>query len=227
MTSDIQSNIDKLKQHIVYLGTVVEESLHTSIKAAQNLDSTLAAAVQDADDKINALEVNIEQACTKILALHQPVASDLRFVVAVLKINSELERIGDLASKVGDKILLISAKRRKTNPLPKVIIPENFATIFSQTKDMFSQCLDAFVNEDADLAYRILIADDAVDESKQRIREELKEIGKTTPNQLAYSQFLLSIARILERIADHTTHIAEDTIYMLQGRIIRHTEDIF
>ena len=226
MASDIKSNIDALKEQLVYLGTVVEESLDKAILTARSLDSRLAIDVQQADDKVNAIEVDIEDACLKILALHQPVASDLRFVVAVLKMNSELERIGDLAGKVGDKVLLIVNNHQEHPEVSTVIQPDHFPTIFQQTREMFSHCLDAFVNHDADLAHRILLADDAVDDSKHHIRNQLKNIVTNHPEQQLFFPFLLSIARIMERIADHATHIAEDTIYMLQGQIIRHSADI-
>ena len=223
MTSDIQTNIDKLKQTIVFLGTVVEESLLTCIRAATTLDSDLAESVHQADEKINAIEVDVEETCLKILALHQPVASDLRFVVSVLKINTDLERIGDLACKIADKVIFINQARRNGHNGSEVIIPDDFPTIFSQTKAMFSQCLDAFVNVDSDLAYRVLLADDDVDDSKQRIRDQLELIVADNPDQQPYYSLLLSIARRFERIADHTTNISEATIYMMKGRIIRHT----
>ncbi len=225
MTTDIHSSIDTLKQHIIYLGTVVEEGIKNSIKAVRTFDPVLAADVQAADSKVNALEVDVEEDCLKILALHQPVASDLRFVVTALKMNRELERIGDLACKVADKVILLdTAKRHEKNP-SKITFPADFEPIFTTTLGMFSQCLDAFVNEDSDLAYRICLLDDEVDTAKRNIRKQLDEIVKNDPSQQVYLPMLLSIARGMERIADHTTNTAEDIIYMLQGRSVRH-EDV-
>ncbi|MEN8257129.1 MAG: phosphate signaling complex protein PhoU [Thermodesulfobacteriota bacterium] len=226
MTSDIHSSIDTLKQHLIYLGTVVEEGIKNSIKAFHTFDATLAAEIQKADSKINALEVNVEEDCLKILALHQPVASDLRFVVTALKMNRELERIGDLACKVADKVILLDAARKHDKNPSNITIPADFEQMFSTTLSMFSSCLDAFVNEDSDLAYRICLLDDEVDEAKRTIRKELDEIVAHDQKQRVYLPMLLSIARGTERIADHTTNTAEDIIYMLQGRIVRHEEAI-
>ncbi len=226
MTTDIRSSIETLKQHLIYLGTVVEEGIKNSIKAVRTLDPVLAAEVQAADSKINALEVNVEEDCLKILALHQPVASDLRFVVTALKMNRELERIGDLAVKVADKVILLNTvQKHDVNP-DMIIVPADFEPMFATTLSMFSQLLDAFVNEDSDLAYRILIQDDEVDTAKRHIRKQLDEIARKDPKQQVYHTLLLSIARGLERIADHTTNTAEDIIYMLQGRIVRHEDHL-
>lgn len=222
MSTSIRSSIHTLKQHIIYLGTVVEEGIKNSIKAFRTFDPVLAAQVQAADAQVNALEVDVEEDCLKILALHQPVASDLRFVITALKLNRELERIGDLACKVADKVILIdTVKKHEINP-NKIIVPADFEPMFATTLAMFSQCLDAFTNEDADLAYRVCLQDDTVDTAKRLIRRQLDEIVKQDPRQQAYLPLLLSIARGLERIADHTTNSAEDIIYMLQGRIVRH-----
>ncbi|MBU0682046.1 MAG: phosphate signaling complex protein PhoU [Proteobacteria bacterium] len=222
MSTNIRSSIHTLKQHLIYLGTVVEEGIKNSIKAVRTFDPILAAQVQAADAQVNALEVDVEEDCLKILALHSPVASDLRFVVTALKMNRELERIGDLAVKVADKVILLdTVKKHEINP-DAITVPADFEPMFITTLSMFSQLLDAFVNEDADLAYRILIQDDEVDTAKRNIRKQLDEIGKNDPKQQVYHTLLLSVARGLERIADHTTNSAEDIIYMLQGRIVRH-----
>jgi len=222
VTTSIHSSIHILKQHLLYLGTVVEEGIKNSIRAVQTLDAVLAAEIQAADAKINSLEVDIEEDCLKILALYQPVASDLRFVVTALKMNRELERIGDLASKVADKVILIDTARKHEKNPDTVIIPRDFEPMFATTLLMFSQCLDSFVNEDAALSHHICELDDEVDAAKRNIRKQLQEIVDKDFSQQVYQPLLLSIARGLERIADHTTNAAEDIIYMLQGRIVRH-----
>ncbi len=226
MTTDIHSSIDTLKQHLLYLGTVVEEGIKNSIKAFRTMDPVLAAEVQEADSKINALEVDVEEDCLKILALHQPVASDLRFVVTALKMNRELERIGDLACKVADKVILIDTANKHEKNANTIIIPADFEPIFAMTLLMYSECLDAFINEDSDMAHRICIQDDEVDTAKRNIRKQLDEIVQADPNQRIYHPLLLSIARGMERIADHTTNTAEDIIYMLRGRIVRHDRSL-
>lgn len=226
MTTNIHSAIDLLKQHLLYLGTIVEEGIKNSITAVRSMDPVLAAEVQVADSKINALEVTVEEDCLKILALHQPVASDLRFVVTALKMNREMERIGDLACKISDKVLLLHAARQDAGNPDDIVFPHQFEQMFVTTQIMFRNCLDAFVNEDADLCYRICLQDDEVDEAKRTIRRQLEEISRADPGQQVFLPMLLAIARGVERIADHVTNTSEDIIYMLQGRIVRHEEQI-
>ncbi len=226
MTEDIHSSIEGLKQHMIFLGTVVEESVTTAIKAIHNLDNELAVTVLNGDKKINTLEVDVEELCLKILALHQPVASDLRFVITVLKMNTDFERIGDLACKIADKVILVNGTRKVLGSTQQIIMPEKFDEMFTTTQNMFSACLDAFVQEDSDLAHKVCVMDDVVDDAKRAIRVELEEISKNKPDLQPYLPMILSVARGLERISDHATHIAEDIIYMLQGRIIRHEKSI-
>ena len=222
MTENIKSSIEGLKQHMIFLGTVVEESVTTCIKAVRTLDNDLAVQVLNGDKKINSLEVDVEELCLKILALHQPVASDLRFVITVLKMNTDFERIGDLACKIADKVILVNSTKKIIGSSPQSIMPEKFDEMFEATQAMFTSCLDAFIREDSDLAYKICIMDDVVDDAKQAIRLELEEISKKSSDLQLYLPMILSVARCLERIGDHSTHIAEDIIYMLQGRIVRH-----
>lgn len=211
---------------MIFLGTVVEESVTTAIKAVHTLDNELAERVLEGDKKINSLEVNVEELCLKILALHQPVASDLRFVITVLKINTDFERIGDLACKIADKVILINRTKQVVGSSAPIIMPSEFDEMFASTQTMFTSCLDAFVREDADLAQKVCLMDDAVDDAKSAIRLDLEELSKNKPELQPYLPMILSVARGLERISDHATHIAEDIIYMLQGRIIRHDEGV-
>lgn len=226
MTKDIKSSIEGLKQHMIFLGTVVEESVTTCINAVRTLDNDLAVKVLNGDKKINSLEVDVEELCLKILALHQPVASDLRFVITVLKMNTDFERIGDLACKIADKVTLVNGTKKITGSSLRSIMPHKFDEMFEATQAMFSSCLDAFVKEDSDLAHKICIMDDVVDDAKRAIRLELEEISNNRPELQPYLPMILSIARGLERIGDHSTHIAEDIIYMLQGKIIRHDNEL-
>ncbi|MDA3822360.1 MAG: phosphate signaling complex protein PhoU [Bacteroidales bacterium] len=226
MTEDIHSSIEGLKQHMIFLGTVVEESVTTAIKSVRSLDNELAVQVLNGDKKINSLEVDVEELCLKILALHQPVASDLRFVITVLKMNTDFERIGDLACKIADKVVLVNGTKRLLDSSLALIMPSKFDVMFDTTQTMFSSCLDAFVREDSDLAHKVCVMDDVVDNAKRAIRVELEEISKNQPELQPYLPMILSVARGLERISDHATHISEDIIYMLQGRIIRHEKTI-
>jgi phosphate transport system protein len=223
MALNIQIEIATLKGHIVYLGTVVEENLECAIKALVEKDHDLAHQVMQTDKcEIDHIEIDVEQECLRIMALHQPVASDLRFLVTVLKVNSDLERIGDLVAKIADKVLLMY----KVDPVKfmadSMQIPERFTAMFDKTLWMFRQAMEAFINEDTDLAYKVCLADDEVDLAKRTIYQELEEIILNDPAQQVYLAKLLSVARSTERIADHCTNICEDIIYMQQGQIVRH-----
>ncbi len=223
MAQNIQTEIETLKGHIVYLGTVVEENMLCAIKALVEKNHDLAYQVMQTDRcEIDKMEIDVEQECLRIMALHQPVAGDLRFLVTVLKINSDLERIGDLVAKIADKVLLLYKADPAHFLSDAMRMPEMFTGMFEKTVWMFRQALEAFIHEDTDLAYKVCLADDEVDKAKRAIYKELEEIIMGDPAQQMYLAKLLSVARSTERIADHCTNICEDIIYMAQGRIVRH-----
>jgi phosphate transport system protein len=224
MAYNIQTEKETLKRHIVYLGTIVEENLQCAIKSLVEKNPDLASQVMQTDKcEIDTLEIDIEQECLRIMALHQPVASDLRFLVTVLKVNSDLERIGDLGAKIADKVLLLYKADPAYFLSDAMQLPELFTGMFDKTVWMFNQTMEAFVGEDTDLAYKVCLADDEVDQAKRAIYLDLEESIMKDPARQVYLAKLLSVARSTERIADHCTNICEDIIYMAQGRIIRHT----
>jgi phosphate transport system protein len=226
VASDIRKELEKVKKRILYLGTAVENNLHRAIRSLQNYDIELAQEVKKADLEIDKTEVGLEDQCLEVLALHQPVAGDLRFLVTVLKINSDLERIGDLASKIADKVLLIGRSGQQTARLPDLPkVHKELQKMVDSATWMLSNCLNAFAQEDADLAFNVILADDEVDRAKNMIRSLLEENVQKDLSKYAYLTMLLSVSRSLERIADHTTNICEDIIYMLQGKIVRHVID--
>ena len=216
MPSNIKHEIGKLKKDVLHLGAYVEDNLQKAMKALLEQDEQLAREVQERDNEIDRTEINVEEHCLNVLALHQPVASDLRFVITVLKINNDLERIGDLAAKIADKVILLA-------DLGGVLeIPVEFELMFERTMWMLKNSLDALVSEDADLAYKVCIADHEVNEAKRLIRSQLEVlIGQESQKAIQLVK-LMGVSRSLERIADHATNIAEDVIYMLQGKIVRH-----
>lgn len=223
MALNIQREITALRGHIVYLGTVVEENFQCAIKALLEKNPDLANQVKQTDRiEIDHIEIDVEKECLRIMALHQPVASDLRFLVTVLKVNSDLERIGDLVAKIADKVLLLYNADPAMFLSESLQVPEKFHFMFDRTLWMFRQALEAFVNEDTDLAYKVCLADNEVDQAKLEIYGELENILLDEPTQQVYLAKLLSVARSTERIADHCTNICEDIIYMQQGKIIRH-----
>jgi len=223
MAHDIQTEIDTLKGHIVFLGTVVEENLECAIKALIEKNPDLAHQVVQTDHiEIDHIEIDVEEECLNIMALLQPVASDLRFLVTVLKVNNDLERIGDLVAKIADKVLLLYRENPALFLSSEMQVPEKLNGMFDRTLWMFKETMEAFVHEDTDLAYKVCLADDDVDLAKRLIYQELEEIILRDPSRNVYLAKMLSVARSTERIADHCTNICEDIIYMAQGRIIRH-----
>lgn len=223
MAKNIQTEIEKLKNQLVYLGTAVQENLQKSVKALWGKNPDLARQVIATDKgEIDSMEISVEEECLRLLALHQPVAGDLRFIVTVLKIDNDLERIGDLAAKIADKVILLHDLDPVRFAADGMRIPEMFNAMFAKTIWMFENTMEAFVNEDTDLAYKVCLEDDEVDRAKGAIRAEMEEIILRDPAQQVYLAKLISVARSMERIADHCTNICEDIIYMAQGKIVRH-----
>jgi len=215
MTVHMKNEIDKLKKKILAFCVQVEEQLWHAVKAIKERDRDLARQVIDRDTSIDKQEVNIEEECLKILALYQPVAIDLRFIVTVLKINNDLERIGDLAVNVAERAVFLSDQ-------PKIDISIDLLEMAHAAQSMLKRSLDALVNHDAKLAYQVCTSDDAVDQMNRQMYLKVQEAILENPGQISALIHLLSVSRHLERIADHATNIAEDVIYMIEGQIIRH-----
>jgi len=215
MTRHIERQIENLKERILRVGTLVEEAISKSITALINRDVPLAQRVMANDEEIDRMEVEVEEECLKILALYQPVAADLRFVVAVLKINNDLERMGDLARNIAKRVPQLAAG-------PAVELPPEIRTMATLAQDMVKQCLDAVVNADPTLARQVREEDDAVDEARQQIRRRILQGIKAHPEQLENLLRINSVSKHIERIADMATNVAEDVIYMVEGDIVRH-----
>jgi phosphate transport system protein len=215
MTKHIQRQTEILKQKILYVGTLVEEAIAKAISALINRDAALAKKVIEHDNDIDRMEVDVEEECLKILALYQPVAADLRFVVAVLKINNDLERMGDLAQNIAKRVVYLS----KTDPMDLAI---DFRGMAAKSQFMVKQSLDALVNSDTALARRVRGEDDEVDQARQRIRDQILDAIRKNPNRVEYLLKLNSVSKHLERLADMATNVAEDVIYMVEGEIVRH-----
>lgn len=215
MSKHLQNEIDKLKQRILQLGALVEQSVYRAIQSLEDRDIALAKSVIDGDSAIDDMEVDIEEDCQKILALHQPVAHDLRLIIAVLKINTDLERIGDATVNIAERTLFLSDRAR-------VDIPYDFPGMAKKALSMLHKSLDALVNLDVAAAQQVIAADDEVDAINRDMYVRTEECIRAHP-EAAYSYIhLLGVSRYIERIADHASNIAEDIIYMVEGRIIRH-----
>ncbi|HBB72999.1 MAG: phosphate signaling complex protein PhoU [Planctomycetaceae bacterium] len=215
MTRHIERQIDQLKERILHVGTLVEEAISKSITALINRDASLAQRVMASDEEIDRMEVEVEEECLKILALYQPVAADLRFVVAVLKINNDLERMGDLAKNIAKRVSQLAAGR----PCP---LPPEIRTMAMQTQEMVKQSLDAVVNADPALARQVREEDDAVDAARQKIRRRVMQTLQEGTDDVESLLRMNSVSKHIERIADMATNVAEDVIYMVEGEIVRH-----
>ena len=215
MTRHLQRELDRLKKRILSLGAAVEERVRMAMRAIETRDGELAQRIIDKDYEVDEAEIEIEEECLKILALHQPVAVDLRFLSAVIKINNDLERIGDEAVNIAHRVRII-AKR------PKLDVPFDFMVMAKKAESMLKKSLDAVVNMDLDVAVNVCLSDDEVDDFQNEAYDVTKEAIKDNPDRVAYLINLLLISRHLERIADHATNIAEEVVYMIEGEIVRH-----
>ena len=207
--------LEKIKKLILSLGAKVEEQVRLATQAVEAHDAELAKQIIKSDFNIDEMEVEIEEECLKILALHQPVAVDLRFLVAVIKINNDLERIGDQAVNIAERVDVI-AKR----DLSEFFF--DYTAMGEKVQDMLKMSLDALVNMDYDLAYSVVMRDDEVDQIKIDAYDRIKQAMSKHPDKIGYLINLLLISRHLERLADHATNIAEEVIYLIEGEIVRH-----
>ena len=215
MTRHIEHQIAQLKDSILRFGTIVEESISRSNIALFKQDIALAQKVIANDAEIDRLEVELEEECLKVLALYQPVAADLRFVVAALKINNDLERIGDLASNIAKTVSQLTT----TGPFK---LPEEISSKAKQAEEMVKNSLDAVVKADPDLARQVREEDDVVDAGRQAVRKLVIQQIQKNPEKVESLLQINSVSKHLERIADMATNIAEDVIYMVEGEIVRH-----
>lgn len=215
MAVRLQKELDELKKRILSLGAMVEEHVLMAIKALENRDSHLAEEVIKADVRVDEIEVEVEEECLKVLALHQPVAVDLRFITAVIKINNDLERIGDEAVNIAERVVYLASR-------PPMDAQFNFGVMADKSKTMLQESLDSLVNLDVDLAYKVRLDDDEVDDINIDIHQRVREAIRKNPERVGSLISLLSISRHLERIADHATNIAEEVIYLIEGIIQRH-----
>ena len=218
MSKHLQHEIDKLKGRILDLGTLVEGSVYRAVHSLTDRDAATAKAVIDSDTAIDLMEVDIEEDCQKILALHQPVAHDLRFIIAVLKINTELERIGDATVNIAERTLFLASA-------PRVDIPYDFPGMAQKAQSMLHKSLDALVNLDVVAANEVIAADDEVDAINREMYVRTEKCIREHPDAAFSYIHLLGVSRYIERIADHASNIAEDVIYLVEGRIIRHHAD--
>ena len=215
MSVHMQRDIEQLKSRLLSYGARVEEALDNAVEAVRRRDVQLAGAVVAGDDELDLQEIEIEEDCLKILALYQPVAADLRFVVGVLKMNNELERIGDLATN-------IAKRARELAGEPELSTPVDYAEMADLALSMVKRGLDALVTGDAALARKVLGDDDQLDAMRAASQANILEQIRKNPQRVESLMALGGVYRHLERIGDMATNVCEDVIYMIEGDIARH-----
>ena len=215
MRVHLHRDLEHLEKRIILLSERVQEAVRTAVRALNRGRYDLALEVIDGDGEIDRLEVEIEEECLKVLALHQPVAVDLRFITACLKIDNDLERMGDLAVNIAERAADMAT-------MPPIAVPAELQPMTEAVARMIQNSLDAFVRQDAKLARQIMADDDEIDGYNRRIFEELIATMRSEPERVEPCMLLISVSRYLERIADHATNVAEDVYYLVEGQIIRH-----
>lgn len=220
MSKHLQRDLETLKKAIIMMGEEVEDRVYRATMSILRRDVGMAKDVIESDSEIDTMEVQFEENCLSLLALHQPVAIDLRFIVASLKINSELERVGDLAVNIAERSAFLGSQEG-------IKIPFDLSEMALTAEGMLSASIDALVNFDTKLAYRIRTEDDLVDRMNREMYEKVKAEIIRHPEHINCLLHALSVGRHLERIADHATNIAEDVIYLVDADIVRHTPEVF
>lgn len=218
METHFQQELTKLKEQLLKMGGLAERAISNAIDALVKRDTPLAEKTIGEDEKINKMELVIDEWCLKLLALHQPLAADLRFITSAMRINVELERIGDLAVNIAERVVSLNQEPQLK---PYIDIPRMAET----TKNMVKDVLDAFVNGDADLARGVCQRDDQVDALNDQVFRELITYMLADPKTITRAVHLIIVSRYLERIADHATNIAEGVIFMVKALVIKHHAD--
>ena len=211
--------LEELNQALLEMGARVESSIHCSVQALVDRDERMARRVIDDEVTVNRMELDIDARATRLLALNQPVAGDLRLLIMALKINTDLERMGDLAVNIAERAIDLI----RLPPIKPLIDTPRMASL---VEDMLHWSLDAFVKRDPELAARVLPSDDEVDDLRDRIYKDLTELMQKNPEVVSGAIYLMFVARNLERIADHATNIAEDVIYLVRGVDVRHPASV-
>jgi phosphate transport system protein len=215
MERHFQKELESVKTSLIKMGSIVEENISHALQALLERNESLAQKVIENEERINALEIEIDNAIVDLLALQQPVASDLRFIIAAQKINNDLERIGDHAVNIAEADLNLI----KIKPIDSLLeLPKMAVT----TKLMLRQALDSFILLDPKLAQMVLESDDQIDELNRSMTTEVIELLKSDNRTIEFGLELVRISRNLERVADMSTNIAEEVIFYIQARVIKH-----
>jgi phosphate transport system protein len=218
METHFQQELNKLKENLLKMAGLAEQAISNAVEALVQRNTSLAEKTIKEDEKINQMEILIDEWCLKLLALHQPMAADLRFITSAMRINIELERIGDLAVNIAERVISLNQEPQLK---PYIDIPRMAKITQSMVKDV----LDAFVNGDTNLARAVCERDDQVDALNDQVFRELLTYMMADPKTITRAVHLIIVSRCLERIADHTTNIAEGVIFMVKALVIKHHAD--
>ena len=219
MALHLQRDLEHLKREILAVGTLVEEAISKSLRLLSDRDPALIDEILEGDHVIDRREVEVEEECLKVMALHQPMAADLRFVIAVLKVNNDLERMGDLAGNIARRCRHAHMQPPSSEPLV------NFDELGEKVLRMVHASLDALVRSDAAIARDVCRMDEEVDELHRALYNRVKRYMPENPALVEEALNALTVSRSLERIADLATNIAEDIVFMVDGEVIRHQPD--
>ncbi|MEK7826026.1 MAG: phosphate signaling complex protein PhoU [Nitrospirota bacterium] len=219
MTRHFDEEMELLKQKILRMGAMVEDQISSSIKAMIERNSELAKKVIENDHLVNALDVEIDEDALRLLALHQPAAGDLRFITTAMKISTELERMSDLAENISERVTELNEELQIK---PYIDIPR----MAEWSQKMVAESLDAFVRRDSALGRKVCADDDFIDDLNKQVFRELLSFMIEDPRFIATAIRISFISKYLERIADHATNIAELAVYLVEGKIIRHTDKL-
>lgn len=211
-----QEELGALQERLLAMGGFAEERVREAVQALSQRDAALVDRVLAGDEPINDLHIEVDDRCFKLLALHQPMAADLRAIVAAVKINTDLERVGDLAVNIAE-----AAKRYLQHPPVKPLL--DIPRMGDIAQRMLRDALDAFVKRDTALAEAVLAADDELDALKSQIFRELLTFMLQDPSTIEPALDLILVSRHLERIGDHATNVAEDVIFLVSAKDVRHT----
>jgi len=219
MSKHLERDLESLERLLLSQASIVEEMIQKASRALREIRPELVGEVMHCEELVNEREVQIEEHCLKILALHQPVAVDLRRTATILKINNDLERIADLAVNIAERAQSLSDHGGLS-------VPETFDRMVRVTVAMVRTALDALVSLDVDIARDVCLRDDEVDDLNREVIDEMHHVMRFQPELIEAAVYVFSASRYIERIADHATNIAEDVIYLVDGEITRHKNDL-
>jgi phosphate transport system protein len=213
-----EAELRELRRLVLEMGGLVEKQIADAVDALVSRDSEAAERIIARDHAVNQMDVEIDDTCLRLLALHQPTARDLRFITTALKINADLERAGDMAENICERVIELNQEPQLK---PFIDIPR-MATL---TQAMLRDSLNAFVHEDVDLALQVVRSDEAVDELLEQVFRELISFMAENPATITRALRIIFVSKYLERVADHATNIAEMVVFMVKGKSIRHLDE--